>query len=469
MLAAALTIHALVRTAVAQASSGQFSAPQPRNIQGELLVLDASSLTFRGNHPIFAGITSAADCADACAKLPGCNSYNWCGSKSGCGSGCKAYVKQHAQLKGDPGGQLKAVSLPVLSYGPWPQPYGADGCQFVPTGQWPPTTTDAWSFGTCSLKRQRYPSSPAYAKGPGEGWVSGAASLPTACAGLSLKACEACLSSQQPADCLACAKDPRAAGQPAVSYLQTGGKLQQGCALCANVASAAHRRKCIACVLGQLPCDYCVYGSTMYGPVSKPQAIPSCLDCVARHGNGFRGGCSACSQSPNSARCFQCLASFPLKTCPDGQITPFGAPKVCWSPTDKTPCDICVNAAKSDAAYSDCLSCFRTGGAGRDECQACTWLTDIDAASQSRCFKCVPRAGFTEAGSAGCAPCFYQWVGAGSRDACLACVESKATPPAAKGQCAWCVGNGKPQDKAMACVACLGAQKSPYGYNSCNN
>jgi hypothetical protein len=45
----------------------------PGGAQGDLLVLDAGSMSFRGNHPVAPGITTAEGCAAACAALPGCN------------------------------------------------------------------------------------------------------------------------------------------------------------------------------------------------------------------------------------------------------------------------------------------------------------------------------------------------------------------------------------------------------------
>lgn len=109
-----------VAAASAQASSSKVavSSPQPRNIQGELLVMDAGSLTFRGNHPMFPGVASPSACATACASLPGCNAFNFCSKQAGCGSGCKAYVKQHPTLAVNQSNPLtlldSAKQLPAL-------------------------------------------------------------------------------------------------------------------------------------------------------------------------------------------------------------------------------------------------------------------------------------------------------------------------------------------------------------------
>lgn len=67
--------------------------------QGQLLVLDTASVSYSGIMP--PTVTSVEDCAAACAALPGCNAYNWCGRAGGCGAGCKAYVKRHPPLQGD--------------------------------------------------------------------------------------------------------------------------------------------------------------------------------------------------------------------------------------------------------------------------------------------------------------------------------------------------------------------------------
>jgi hypothetical protein len=62
-------------------------------------VLDTASVSYSGIMP--PTVTSVEDCAAACAALPGCNAYNWCGRAGGCGAGCKAYVKRHPPLQGD--------------------------------------------------------------------------------------------------------------------------------------------------------------------------------------------------------------------------------------------------------------------------------------------------------------------------------------------------------------------------------
>jgi hypothetical protein len=78
------------------------SSPQAKNIGGDLLILDAGSMVFRGNHPVAPGYTTADACARACAAVPGCNAYNFCGrSGQGCGSGCGAYVQKTPKLPSD--------------------------------------------------------------------------------------------------------------------------------------------------------------------------------------------------------------------------------------------------------------------------------------------------------------------------------------------------------------------------------
>lgn len=63
---------------------------QPWNIKGDTLIFDVGSLSFQGNHPMSPPYTEQG-CADACLRTPGCNGWTFCSSKTGCGSGCKAY------------------------------------------------------------------------------------------------------------------------------------------------------------------------------------------------------------------------------------------------------------------------------------------------------------------------------------------------------------------------------------------
>jgi hypothetical protein len=78
------------------------SPPQPKNVGGDLLILDAGSMIFRGNHPVAPSYTTPDACARACALVPGCNAYNFCGRRDGCGSGCAAYAQRQPKLPSDP-------------------------------------------------------------------------------------------------------------------------------------------------------------------------------------------------------------------------------------------------------------------------------------------------------------------------------------------------------------------------------
>ena len=124
-------------------------------------------------------------------------------------------------------------------------------------------------------------------------------------------------------------------------------------------------------MLGQQPCDHCVYSATTYG--TGPANVTACLDCVARRGAAYRGGCNACAQSgAQAARCFECLGSLPQKFCKEG--APYSVNANCWVPTEKTACAICSNGAKSPEAYGKCISCYKSGPQSWSECQSCTWL-----------------------------------------------------------------------------------------------
>jgi hypothetical protein len=181
--------------------------------------------------------------------------------------------------------------LPITSFGPYPFPHSsADGCH--PTG-FTGATSDAWPFGLCTLKRvdggsgsdglpvkdaaagerrmgaigqpgpvgslpggwlagvgvgaallptnqptNHHPKQP----DPESGWVSGTIQVPEPCKGLSAASCAACLASQQPSECLACAKDRRAALDNGAAYvIKKGSEAQAGCAICSNVTAKAQR------------------------------------------------------------------------------------------------------------------------------------------------------------------------------------------------------------------------------------
>jgi hypothetical protein len=159
----------------------------------------------------------------------------------------------------------------------------------------------------------------------------------------------------------------------------------------APCTSATAANRCVACLLEGLPCSFCVYSAV------SPAHIPACLDCVSRHGPNARGGCSACAQSgANAPRCFACMASHKIKYCADDKPdAPGGRPAAravdnirasipadplqgsapaCWPPTEGTPCDVCANAAKSNAVNAQCLACFGSSVRTKSECNSCALL-----------------------------------------------------------------------------------------------
>jgi hypothetical protein len=192
--------------------------------------------------------------------------------------------------------------LPILSFGPWTYPHSSpDGCH--PLGYTGGATSDAWPFGMCTLRdvrgaaagadvvanppmekreggrqagaagvragggqqgagmtwcrgarltlpapspRPRRPTAPA----AGRGWVSGTVGVPDRCDGVSPVACAACLATQRPDECLACARDARAQPASRAAFLSrrgaagggaVAGDAQRGCAVCANVTAKAER------------------------------------------------------------------------------------------------------------------------------------------------------------------------------------------------------------------------------------
>lgn len=73
---------------------------QPGRLNATLLVLDAGSLTYSGNHPRNASVTTAEQCSTICGQLPSCNAWTFCNNVThGCGSGCAAWVADHPKRK----------------------------------------------------------------------------------------------------------------------------------------------------------------------------------------------------------------------------------------------------------------------------------------------------------------------------------------------------------------------------------
>jgi hypothetical protein len=81
--------------------------------------------------------------------------------------------------------------------------------------------------------------------------VSGTVGAPDRCEGASPAACAACLATQRPDECLACARDARAQPASRAAFLArrgaggggglAAGDAQHGCAVCANVTAKAER------------------------------------------------------------------------------------------------------------------------------------------------------------------------------------------------------------------------------------
>ncbi|KAF8058084.1 hypothetical protein HT031_005744 [Scenedesmus sp. PABB004] len=393
------------------------------NLDGaELLVLDAGSLRYRGPHA-GAAFTDADACADACGALPGCNAWTWCGRPGGCGSGCGAWTAKHAKLatQGIAAPDPVDANLPVLGFGAWTSsgPGGAasTGCAVDAARG---AVTDAWPYGLCSLKRVPDPASPAIfgarataaapassaaaaaAAAAGDGWVSGALVASPDCAGLPANVCRACGASRDAAACLKCARDARAQWRKPIRYLLAdgpsgrGNRVQNTCATCADMPAPGLRDRCFDCVLSNSSCATCVFGRRMWGP--GPPDAAACFNCTTARGAAFAGACNACAQSAAPARCFACLATFPLaaRLCKPGAAG--GA--ACIGPNDQTPCDLCANAAPGDgAAFSACADCSAAVSPERsDECTSCA-STPGTAAGQERCFRCVRAAKGSAAGS----------------------------------------------------------------------
>lgn len=298
LLLAAAAAPAPARAQPAAALSVQVSRAVPGELRGgDVLVLSAGTLKYAGSHPSNATITSADGCRDACMALPGCNAWTFCGNgTAGCGSGCKSHSKRNpkselgraafargatlnqgcvgpsASIQGLVADDCKIASspppnphppwhtvgavgissvsqaLPVTRFGPWTFPQSnPDGCHPVTISDAAVTTSDAWPFGMCTLKRLA-PGVDGLKQAPtaedrASGWVSGTVAAPAApCAGLPAAACAACLASKSPSECLQCARDKRAALKADTDYVVRGGSdAMRGCAICAGGAAAAGR------------------------------------------------------------------------------------------------------------------------------------------------------------------------------------------------------------------------------------
>eukprot|EP00879_Flechtneria_rotunda_P005083 GHRR01005361.1.p1 GENE.GHRR01005361.1~~GHRR01005361.1.p1 ORF type:complete len:281 (+),score=51.02 GHRR01005361.1:258-1100(+) len=219
------------------------------NIIGDVLVLSAGSLAYEGPHPAEPAITNAAACAHHCGLLPDCNAWTFCSKRSGCSNGCSAWAKQHPKLpQGGPEERNPIqADLPVTGFGPWTFPHNANGCQYSFDTD---STSDAWPYGLCTLKRVRNPQSPPLYSQPNastssDGWVSGTISVSLDCKGLPANVCKGCGASNNPGACLKCARDPAAqfSKKPIRYIINSGNKVQDTCAICANLTDTTQHNR----------------------------------------------------------------------------------------------------------------------------------------------------------------------------------------------------------------------------------
>lgn len=98
---------------------------KPWNVRGEVLVLDVSSLSYQGNHPMFPTLSKPEQCGFVCSATPGCNAWTYCNATEGCGSGCLAYTAKNPQRECRPNhsGSLqqhmhgRRPAVPVMMHG----------------------------------------------------------------------------------------------------------------------------------------------------------------------------------------------------------------------------------------------------------------------------------------------------------------------------------------------------------------
>jgi hypothetical protein len=79
--------------------TGQHFSSQRFNIKGEVLILDVPSLDFHSSTAESAlPPLTQLQCAEACARVPGCTAWTYCDNPNVCGGSCKSYVDKNSGL-----------------------------------------------------------------------------------------------------------------------------------------------------------------------------------------------------------------------------------------------------------------------------------------------------------------------------------------------------------------------------------
>jgi len=438
--------HALMvlcRAGAVQYSSG------PGNIKGDVLVLDVTSLSFQGNHPVFPMYSSPNQCANACKTLPGCNAWTFCNNTGGCGSGCPEYVKSNPSLKADdPSGNPTIRSskwkLPLTGFGPWGR---TSGC--ASTCGYSCQQTGAWPEGMCSLKKVPDPSKPAYwSKNAKEGWVSGVIITPPACAGTTPGACEGCLGSSNPGACITCAKSSKVLPANLVSAVDASPAAGSQCVKC--YTSSADPNKCSSCILQGGACQDCPLETFPNGDVDQ------CIACANKYGAGSFYGCRVCSTLANpqqTTKCISCFDKARKVACAAG-VNAESKGYACADADDAV--QSCSTCATSAADFTACEKCILT----KPYSSGCGYCALLKAPSeQTSCYKC--RADGKVLNS-GCSDCLSYLSDPQQKQSCLSCLGDPKISSAGKSWCFGCQNWYNTLDGRNKCVKCLGTPQSDY-------
>lgn len=272
----------------------------------------------------------------------------------------------------------------------------------------------------------------------GEGWVSGFATVPKTCDGLSLRACTRCLHSKQPTNCLKCAKNPTLKGGLLEAVLADPYYLfrADGCGSCYNSTSP---EVCDGCLNSKAPCAECALQPRHRDGLVNGD-VGACVNCTLRHGGEFVPACLQCSDvaagSMNQRQCFGCLDSMALSSCKPGTAG-------CWHPErEASACHACATKAHNHTVCQACLQ--RTPYSFM--CSSCTYFGD---SRQERCFQCIAETGRNE-----CADCLWG-KDAAQQEQCLACLADPARSSRGKGYCSSCMDWCDTKESRAQCMQCL--------------
>ncbi len=261
------------------------------------------------------------------------------------------------------------------------------------------------------------------------------------------RACGGCLSSPDPAACLACAKAPALKRSLLDAVLQPAYEAApaDGCAACAHSSTP---KQCTACILGSKPCARCALQPSLQ-PGSQLD-VGACISCTERHGEQFVQACTSCAglaKKPSAvARCMACVSRAAPAACNATGYLPS-----CWNPAN-AGAYVCAKCATDAVDFDTCAACVSRRPYSAS-CESCASLPG-GAAVQARCYACAAAAASPSTGCSDC-PGALQ-MDSRSIHQCLSCLVSNVTTTAGKQWCFGCM-NWRPDAAARGrCVKCLG-------------